>query len=58
MNSLTVRRLLRARGLRAFADGYLNLLLPIYLIVLGMAAFRVGIIATATLFGSGFLPCC
>jgi MFS family permease len=48
-------RLMLARGLRAFADGYVSLLLPLYLIALGMDAFQVGAIATATLLGSGML---
>jgi MFS family permease len=43
------------RGLRAFGDGYVSLLLPIYLVQLGMSPFQVGIIATATLIGSGLL---
>lgn len=55
MNSPTLRRLLWVRGLRAFADGYISLLLPIYLIALGMTPLQVGIIATATLLGSGLL---
>ena len=41
--------------MRAFADGYISLLLPIYLISLGMGPFEVGVIATATLQGSGML---
>ena len=53
MNSPVLRRLLWVRGLRAFADGYVSLLLPIYLIALGMTALQVGVIATATLLGSG-----
>jgi MFS family permease len=55
VNSPTLRRLLWVRGLRAFADGYISLLLPIYLIALGMTPLQVGIIATATLLGSGLL---
>lgn len=47
--------LLWARGLRAFADGYVSLLLPIYLLSIGMGPFEVGVIATATLLGSGIL---
>ncbi|MFC3106763.1 MFS transporter [Undibacterium arcticum] len=43
------------RGLRAFADGYVSLLLPLYLLALGMRPFQVGMIATGTLFGSGVL---
>ena len=50
-----LRRLLVARGLRAFGDGYISLLLPVYLLSLGFSAFDVGIIATATLLGSGAL---
>ena len=50
-----LRRILIARGLRAFGDGYISLLLPVYLLSLGLSAFDVGIIATATLFGSGAL---
>jgi MFS family permease len=53
VNSPVLRRLLWVRGLRAFADGYVSLLLPVYLIALGMTALQVGIIATATLLGSG-----
>ncbi len=55
MNSPILRRLLWVRGLRAFADGYVSLLLPIYLIALGMTPLQVGVIATGTLLGSGLL---
>lgn len=55
MNSSLLCRLLLVRGLRAFADGYVSLLLPLYLVSLGMGPFDVGIIATATLLGSGVL---
>jgi MFS family permease len=55
MSSGSVRRLLWARGLRAFGDGYVSLLLPIYLIGLGLTPFQVGVIATGTLLGSGVL---
>jgi MFS family permease len=55
MNSPHVNRLLLAKGLRAFGDGYVSLLLPVYLLELGYSALQVGIIATATLFGSGLL---
>ena len=48
-------RILIARGLRAFGDGYVSLLLPLYLLELGFGAFDVGVIATATLMGSGLL---
>ena len=52
---MTLRRILWARALRAFADGYATLLLPVYLISLGYGPFEVGVIATATLLGSGVM---
>ena len=48
-----VDRLLVARSLRAFGDGYISLLLPLYLLKLGFTPLEVGILATATLLGSG-----
>lgn len=50
-----VNRLLAAKGLRAFGDGYVALLLPAYLLNLGFSPLQVGLIATTTLFGSGLL---
>ena len=55
MSSPPVNRLLLAKGLRAFGDGYVSLLLPVYLLQLGFSALQVGIIATTTLVGSGLL---
>ena len=55
MNSANLRRLLSARGLRAFGDGFVSLLLPLYLITLGLTPFEVGVITTGTLLGSGLL---
>ena len=55
MISADIRRLLWARGLRAFGDGFVSLLLPLYLITLGLSPFQVGVIATGTLLGSGVL---
>lgn len=55
MSTLTVRRLLWVRGLRAFGDGYVSLLLPLYLIALGFSPFQIGVIAAGTLVGSGLL---
>ena len=52
-NSSNVNRLLVARSLRAFGDGYISLLLPLYLLKLGFSPLEVGIIATTTLLGSG-----
>ena len=50
-----IRRLLVTRGLRAFGDGYVSLLLPLFLLDLGFSPLEVGIVATATLLGSGVL---
>jgi MFS family permease len=47
--------LLSARGLRAFADGFVALLLPVYLSALGFDALAIGILTTATLLGSAAL---
>ncbi|HEY7787106.1 MAG TPA: MFS transporter [Casimicrobiaceae bacterium] len=55
MRVASLRGLLLARGLRAFADGFVSLLLPVYLLELGLTPFDVGIIATGTLLGSGAL---
>jgi MFS family permease len=47
--------LLAARGVRAFADGFVSVLLPVYLLTLGFQAFQIGAVATATLVGSAAL---
>ncbi|MGZ8211932.1 MAG: MFS transporter, partial [Burkholderiales bacterium] len=52
---MIIRRLLWSRALRAFADGYVSLLLPVYLVTLGFSPFHVGVVATVTLLGSGVL---
>jgi MFS family permease len=44
--------LLVARALRAFADGYVAVLLPAYLLALGLDQLDVGYLSTATLAGS------
>jgi MFS family permease len=46
------RFLLVARALRALADGYVAVLLPAYLLALGMGTWQVGVLSTATLLGS------
>ena len=43
------------RALRAFGDGFVSLLLPFYLTLLGFSALEVGTIVTGTLLGSGAL---
>ena len=44
--------LLLGRALRAFADGYVAVLLPAYLLALGFGTLEVGILSTSTLLGS------
>lgn len=46
------RLLLFSRGLRAFVDGYMAVLLPAYLLALGFGTWEVGLLSTATLLGS------
>lgn len=55
MASSIVQRLLWVKALRSFADGYVSLLLPLYLLQLGMSALQVGVVTTGTLLGSGVL---
>lgn len=52
---MLLNRILWARALRAFADGYAPLLIPVYLIALGYGPFQIGVVATATLLGSGVM---
>jgi MFS family permease len=49
------RLLLLGRALRAFGDGFISLLLPVYLALLGFDAFEVGLLTAATLAGSAAL---
>lgn len=44
--------ILAGRSLRSFADGYMAVLLPAYLLALGFGSLEVGFISTATLAGS------
>jgi MFS family permease len=48
-------RVLAARGVRAFGDGFVALLLPIYLVELGLSPFAIGAIVTSTLIGTALL---
>ena len=47
-----IRLLLAARALRAFADGYVAVLLPAYLLALGHGELEVGLLSTVALSGS------
>ena len=49
---VAVAPLLVGRALRAFADGYVAVLLPAYLLALGFDQFDVGVLSTSTLAGS------
>ncbi|MBI3371340.1 MAG: MFS transporter [Betaproteobacteria bacterium] len=44
-----------ARAIRDFGDGFVAILLPVYLIALGLSAFDVGVVATLALLGSAIL---
>jgi MFS family permease len=55
MRSGDARRVLWSRGLRAFGDGYVAILLPVHLSLLGFGPLAVGAISTATLLGSAFM---
>lgn len=44
--------LLTARSLRAFADGYVAVLLPAYLLALGYGTIEIGVLSTVTMLGS------
>lgn len=49
------RLLLIGRALRAFTDGFVAILLPAYLLALGLGKGEVGLISTATLLGSALM---
>ena len=50
-----VRRVLLAKAIRGLGAGFVSLLLPLYLLDLGFGPLQVGVIATATLLGSGMM---
>jgi MFS family permease len=52
------RRLLGGKSLRAFADGLVSVVLPIYLLRRGYEPLAVGAIVTSTLLGSAILTLC
>jgi MFS family permease len=49
------RRLLSGKAFRSIADGYVSILLPAYLLELGLSALQAGVLTTATLLGSATL---
>lgn len=50
-----IRRVLWSRAMRAFGDGYVAVLLPVFLLASGFDAVAVGVISAATLLGSALL---
>jgi MFS family permease len=53
--STDARVLLTARGLRAFGDGFVSILLPVHLAQVGLSNLQIGAVATSTLLGSAAL---
>ena len=53
--SREVRLLLIGRGLRATVDGFVAVLLPAYLLALGLDTWHVGVLSSATLLGSALM---
>ncbi|MGJ0507692.1 MAG: MFS transporter [Methylocystis sp.] len=51
----TVLLLIWARGLRDFGDGFVAVLLPVYLTRLGLSSFEIGALAGTALLGSALL---
>jgi MFS family permease len=47
-----IGRIVLGRALRGFADGFIAVVLPAYLLALGLGVLEVGVISTATLLGS------
>jgi MFS family permease len=43
------------RALRDFGDGFVAVLLPVYLTALGLGALEVGVVATLALLGSALM---
>jgi MFS family permease len=53
--SAALTPLLCARAVRDFGDGLIAVLLPVYLLALGLSPLEVGVVATAALLGSALL---
>jgi len=50
-----VRLLLTAQGVRGFGDGFVSILVPVYLTGIGFDAFEVGALTTAMLLGPAMM---
>src|SRR5262245_40501032 len=55
VHETAITRLLSARAARDFGDGFISVLLPVYLTALGFSPLGVGVVATAALLGSALL---
>lgn len=53
--SIPAQRIILARGLRDFGDGFIAVLLPVYLATLGFSAAMIGLAATLALLGSAMM---
>jgi MFS family permease len=51
----TVTHIYIARALRDFGDGFVAVLLPVYLAAIGLGAFEIGVVATLALLGSALM---
>ncbi len=51
----TVAYVYAARAFRDFGDGFVAVLLPVYLAALGLGAWEIGVVATLALFGSALM---
>ena len=51
----SVRSVYTARALREFCDGFVAVLLPVYLTAIGLGPFEIGVIAATAMFGSAIL---
>ena len=49
------RNIYAARALRDFGDGFVAVLLPVYLTAIGLSVFEVGVVATLALLGSALM---
>src|SRR5262245_45661165 len=54
-DAASVRHIYAARALRDFGDGFIAVLLPVYLTAIGLGPLEVGVVATLALLGSALM---
>ena len=54
-DATNAHRIYAARAFRDFGDGFIAVLLPVYLITIGMGPFEIGLVATLALLGSALM---